>query len=229
MITQKESRAGFLMAVPALLGLLLFIALPFALAICFSFTNLRLGSPLPVEFMGLEQFKRILTDINFKRALFNNTLFALFVVPIQTVIALGLALLLNQKLKGVSFFRTVFFMPVVFPMALLAVVWQLIYAPGPDGLMNNFLNFISLGLWQPQDFLHNPYLALPAIMLLSIWQGAGFQMVILLAGLQHIPEHLYEAASLEGANSWQKFIHVTLPQLRNTIISVILITTILAF
>ena len=90
-------------------------------------------------------------------------------------------------------------MPVVFPMALLAVVWQLIYAPGPEGFMNSFLESVTFGAWQARDFLRDPLLALPSIMLLSVWQGVGFQMVILLAGLQHIPEHLYEAASMEGA------------------------------
>lgn len=228
-ITKQEARSGFLMTVPAVLGLFFFIALPFILAFGFSFTNLRLGSPLPTEFISIEQFKRIFFDESFRRGLVNNGLFALTVVPVQTAIALALALLLNQKLKGISFFRTVFFMPVVFPMALLAVVWQLIYAPGPNGLMNGFLETITFGAWVPRDFLHDPALALPAIMILSIWQGAGFQMVILLAGLQHIPQHLYEAASIEGAGDFRKFIHITLPQLRNTLISVSLITTLLAF
>jgi multiple sugar transport system permease protein len=217
------------MAAPAVLGLVLFIACPFLLAVIFSFTNLRLGSPLPTEFVGWEQFKRVLADSTLHRALLNNFLFALVVVPLQTAFALGLALLVNQRLKGMPFFRTVFFLPTVFPMALLAVVWQLIYAPGPDGLMNSLLGSVSFGAWKPCDFLRDPHLALPAVMLLSIWQGAGFQMVILLAGLQNIPAHLYEAADIEGAGEAQKFFHITLPGLRNTLISVALITSILAF
>ena len=120
-------------------------------------------------------------------------------------------------------------MPVVYPMSLVAVVWILIFAPGPQGVMNALLGFVSLGAWQPQDFLHDPVLALPAIMLTSIWQGVGFQMVIILAGLQGIPDELYEAAAVDGAGRWQRFIHVTLPQLRNTLIFVALVTTILAF
>ena len=226
MITRSESRSGMAMAAPAILGLIIFIALPFILATCFSFTNLRLGSPLPTEFVGWEQFRRILASENFRHALINNALFALFVVPIQTIIALGLALLLNQKIKGISFFRTIFFMPVVFPMALLAVVWQLIYAPGPNGFMNSFLSFITFGAWQAKDFLHDPYLALPSIMLLSIWQGAGFQMVILLAGLQHIPEHLYEAAKVDGAGPFARFFSITLPLLRPTLLFLLVVLTI---
>lgn len=221
--------AGTLFAVPALAGLLIFVAIPFLLAIGLSFTNLRLGSPLPLEFVGLIQFLRLFDDPAFTRALLNNLLFTVVVVPIQTILALGLALLLNQPLKGRAVFRTLFFMPVVFPLSLVSVVWILIYAPGPDGMLNSFLQLITLGLWQARDFLHDPWLALPAIMLTSIWQGTGFQMVILLAGLQNIPEELYEAARIDAAGWWQRFWHITLPQLRNTLIFVMLVTTILAF
>ncbi len=224
-----QTPTALLMAAPALLGLLLFLLLPFVLALCFSFTNLRLGSPLPLEFVGLKQFSRIFSDPGFLRALTNNLLFAIVVVPLQTALALGLALLLDQGLRGTLVYRTVFFMPVVFPMSLVAVVWLLIYAPGPAGMMNQLLDLLSLGHWQPRDFLRDPAMALPAIMLLSIWQGAGFQMVILLAGLQAIPRELHEAAALDGAGRWQRFLHVTLPQLRNPLIFVMLVTTILAF
>ncbi|MGD9000116.1 MAG: sugar ABC transporter permease [Granulosicoccaceae bacterium] len=218
-----------LFALPALAGLLIFVAVPFLLAIGLSFTNLRLGSPLPLEFVGLTQFSRLFDDPVFTRALLNNLLFTIVVVPAQTMLALALALLLHQPLKGRALFRTLFFMPVVFPLSLVAVVWILIYAPGPDGMLNGFLQTISLGHWQPRDFLHDPWLALPAIMLTSIWQGVGFQMVILLAGLQGIPEQLYEAARIDGAGRWQRFWHITLPQLRNPLIFVMLVTTILAF
>lgn len=221
--------AGMLFALPALAGLLIFVAVPFLLAIGLSFTNLRLGSPLPLEFVGLTQFTRLFEDPVFTRALLNNLLFTVVVVPVQAMLALALALLLHQPLKGLALFRTLFFMPVVFPLSLVAVVWILIYAPGPDGMLNSFLQLISLGHWQPRDFLHDPWLALPAIMLTSIWQGVGFQMVILLAGLQSIPEQLYEAARIDGAGRWQQFWHITLPQLRNPLIFVMLVTTILAF
>jgi len=217
------------MSAPAVIGLLLFVALPFLLAVALGFTNLRLGSPLPLEWVGLEQYRRIFTDPSFPRALANNMLFAVVVVPLQTVLALLLALLLNQRLYGITWFRTLFFMPVVFPLSLVAVVWVLIFAPGPNGMMNALLELISFGSWTPRDFLHDPQLALPAIMLTSIWQGAGFQMVIILSGLQAISSELYEAAAIDGAGCWQRFWHVTLPQLRNTLIFIVLVTTILAF
>jgi multiple sugar transport system permease protein len=220
---------GALFALPAMAGLTCFVAIPFLLAIALSLTNLHLASPLPVAFVGATQFVRLFEDPAFIRALLNSLLFAAVVVPLQTVLALALALLLNRPLLGRALFRTLFFMPVVFPLSLVSVIWILIYAPGPDGMLNGFLQFISLGHWQPRDFLHDPVLALPAIMLTSIWQGVGFQMVIVLAGLQNIPEQLYEAACLDGAGRWQRFWHITLPGLRNTLIFVMLVTTILAF
>jgi multiple sugar transport system permease protein len=226
---RTENAAGWFMSIPGMLGLFLFIAIPFALAVALSFTNLRMGSPLPTQLTGLQSYRNILTDPSFQRALINNALFALVVVPVQTGIALGLALLLNRRLKGVLFFRTLFFMPVVFPLSLVSVIWVLIYAPGPNGLMNAFLDFISFGALGPYDFLHHPCLALPAIMLCSIWQGVGFQMIILLAGLQSIPAVLYESARIDRAGKWHQFLNVTLPQLRNPIIFTALVTTILAF
>ncbi|MCG7928920.1 MAG: sugar ABC transporter permease [Candidatus Thiodiazotropha lotti] len=228
LLDSRNFTAAF-MSAPALVGLLLFVAVPFLFAVALSFTNLRLGSPLPLEWMGFEQYRRIFSDPSFVRALLNNLVFVVVVVPLQTVLALVLALLLNRRFYGTTWFRTLFFMPVVFPLSLVAVVWVLIFAPGPNGMMNAFLDLVSLGSWTPRDFLHDPYFALPAIMLTSIWQGTGFQMVILLAGLQAVPAELYEAAAIDGAGRRQQFWHITLPQLRNTLIFVVLVTTILAF
>jgi multiple sugar transport system permease protein len=226
---KDDTRTALGMAAPALTGLFLFVLLPFALAVVLSFTNLRLGSPLPTQFLGLEQYRRIWLDPSFRHALLNNSLFAVVVVPVQTALALGLALLLNRPLRGMAFFRTLFFMPVVFPMALVAVIWTIIYAPGANGMMNAFLGFVSFGGWTAKDFLNDPVLALPSLMLLSMWQGVGFQMVIILAGLQAIPTSLYEAAAIDGSDRWNQFRYITLPQLRNTLIFVMLVTTILSF
>jgi multiple sugar transport system permease protein len=226
---KDDTRTALLMAAPALFGLLLFVAVPFLLAVIISFTNLRLGSPLPLQFLGLEQYRRVLLDPNFQQALVNNGLFALVMVPLQTALALGMAVLINRPLLGMTIFRTIFFMPVVFPMALVAVIWTIIYAPSANGMMNAILESITLGLWEPKDFLNDPQLALPAIMLLSLWQGAGFQMVIILAGLQSISGSLYEAAAIDGSNKWNQFRYITLPQLRNTLIFVMLLTSILSF
>ncbi|MGD8541217.1 MAG: sugar ABC transporter permease [Desulfobacteraceae bacterium] len=226
---RTESRAGWLLAAPALLGLAVFILLPFLLAVGFSFTGLRMGSPLPLEFVGWQNYRFAFADPAFLRALLNNALFALLVVPVQTALGLVLALALDRRFRGRLVFRTLFFMPVVFPLSLVAVAWVLIFAPGPGGLCNAALGVITFGLWEPRDFLNDPVWALPAIMITSIWQGAGFQMVVLLAGLQDIPRMLYEAAAVDGAGWWRRFVHVTLPGLRNPLIFTVIVTTILSF
>ncbi len=227
--THTDTRTALLLVTPALLGLALFVALPFALAVVLSFTNLRLGSPLPVETVGLRHYLRLASDPAFLNALWNNARFALFIVPVQTALALGMALLLNRRLHGMVVFRTLFFLPVVFPLSLVSVVWVLIYAPGTHGTLNALLELLTAGAWVPRDFLRDPVLALPALMLTSVWQGVGLQMVVVLAGLQAIPAELYEAAALDGAGMWARFRHVTLPQLRNPLVFVVLVTAILAF
>lgn len=231
--SQRDTRAGILMAVPALLGLLLFVVIPFILAIWLSLNNVKLGSPRPPKFVGLEQYQRILFDAQFAptfwRGLLNNAIFALVVVPVQTAMALGIALLLNRPLRGMGAFRTMFFMPVVFPMALVAVIWKLIYARDESGLLNSALHAVSGGAIAPQDWLGDSTWAMLSIIVLSIWQGVGFQMVIILAGLQGIPSSLYEAAAIDKASTWNQFRFITLPQLRNTLIFVVMVTSILAF
>ena len=126
-------------------------------------------------------------------------------------------------------FRTFFFMPVVFPMALVAVIWKLIYSRDQIGLLNSVLDKITFGTVGPVDWLGDSKYALGAIILMSIWQGVGFQMIIILAGLQAISPTLYEAASIDKAGRWQQFLNVTVPGLRNTLIFVSMVTTIFAF
>lgn len=217
------------MAGPAFVGLGLFVAAPFLLAILLSFTDLRLGSPLPLEWVGLQQYGRVLTSSTFRQAFFNNVYFTAVVVPVQTALALAAALLLDRGARGTALARVALLLPVVFPMALIAVVWELLYAGGPDGPLNALLGGLTFGAWAPRDFLRDPALAMPAIMALSIWQGMGFQMVILSAGLQGIPAHLHEAAALDGADAWGRFRHVTLPGLKRPLVLVGVVTAILSF
>jgi len=227
---REENRMAWLFSAPALLLLLVFLLIPFIMAIVLGFTNQRLipNPNLPTKFVGFRNFIRLVSDDAFLRGLLNNFYFVAVVVPLQTGLALALAILINQKLKAMNLFRTVYFAPVVTSMTVIAIVWAFLYNPG-EGLINAFLAAISFGKLGPYNWLLDTKLVFPAIMLLSIWQGAGFQMVIYLAGLQDIPGELYEAADVDGANKWQQFQHITLPQLRNTSIFVILSTTILAF
>ncbi|MFJ1732698.1 carbohydrate ABC transporter permease [Streptomyces sp. NPDC088254] len=229
----RDRLHGLLMSAPALGGLIAFVGVPFVYAVVLSFYNVRLGSPLPPRFFGLEQYRRIFTDPDlsgpFLRALLNNLTFAVLVVPLQTGLALALAILLNRKLKAIGVYRSLFFLPVVFPMALVAVIWRLILARSGDGLLNSALHAVSFGHWGAFDWLGDGLTAMASIIVLSVWQGVGFQMVILLAGLQQIPGELYEAARLDRASRWQQFRHVTLPGIRGTLVFVALLTSVLSF
>lgn len=222
--------APWLFAGPGVLLLVLFLVVPFLMAFGLSFTDQRLLSAeeLPTEFVGWRNYARLLDDDAFWAALRNNLLFVALVVPLQSAFALALALLVNRRLAGARIFRTIYFTPVATTMAVVAVVWSLLYSPD-QGVINRLVGLVSFGLVGPQDWLRDPALVMPAVMLLSIWQGVGFQMLVFLAGLQAIPVDLYEAAALEGASAWQQFRHVTLPLLRNTTVFVVVTTTIYAF
>ena len=226
---RKDHYTAWAFAAPALILLLIFLVIPFFIAIYYSLTNARLVSgPLHTNFVGLGNYIHMLGDDSLHRALLNNSVFGIVMVPVQTGLALLLAILVNQKLRGMAVFRTIYFSPIVTPLVVVAVVWSFLYNPG-QGLINEFIRAISFGHLGSYNWLSNPELALPAIMLLSIWQGVGFQMVVYLAGMQGIPESLYEAARVDGAGRWHQFWHITLPQLRNTIIFVLIATTILSF
>ncbi len=286
---QSNARYAALMGGPAFLWLTLFLLVPFGLAFVFSFTNQRLFSPNPTQFVGLRNYDRLLSigvlhletlkeegseelqrgvdgstqyesprslllederyygfrpwfeasllgqryaviakDPTFYRSLFNTALFALIVVPLQTAVGLLLALLLNQKVPGVSFFRVVYFMPGVTSIVVIGIIWIFLYNKDA-GMINQLLPALSFGLFKPVDWLGDPRTAMLAIGLMTVWASVGFQMVIYLAGLQGIPSQLYEAASIDGANVWQKLLHITIPGLRNTTIFIVILTTIGAF
>lgn len=167
-------------------------------------------------------------DPIFMRSLVNNFFFALVVIPLQMGLGLLLALLVNQKLKGETFFRTMYFAPVVTSMVVVSIVWRFLYDPN-NGLVNEMLGTISFGAIGPINWLGNPGIAMWAIIIMSIWQGVGMQMMLFIAGLQQIPESLYEAASIDGANTWQEFRFITLPGLRNVMVFIFITITIAAF
>lgn len=226
----KERLTPWFFAAPGLALLFVFLVLPFVLALVLSFTDQRLvtNEELGTDFVALRNYVRLFEDDAFWAALRNNFYFVAVVTPLQSALALLLALLVNQKLPGARFFRTVYFMPVATTMAVVAVIWSLLYAPD-QGVINRFVDLVSFGAIGPQDWLRDPKLVMPAVMLLSVWQGVGFQMLVFLAGLQSIPLDLYEAARLDGATVKQQFLYITLPMLKNTTIFVLITTTIYAF
>ena len=178
--------------------------------------------------VGEKRVAVLATDPIFMQSLLNNFWFSIAVVPIQCGLALGLAILVNHGFSGSQVFRTIFFSPVVTSMAVISVLWIFLYNPDV-GLINRLISWISFGHIAPVNWLGEKSTAMPAILIMSVWQGVGFQMVLFIAGLQGIPRPLYEAASIAGANGFQQFWHVTLPGLRNTTAFVIITTTISSF
>ena len=217
------------MLVPALLLVGLFLILPFGLSCYIAMTNERLiPRPVPAKFVGLDNFVRILSDSAFWNALLNVTEFTVLVVPVQCGLALALAILLNGKLPFRNLFRGLFFLPAITSMVVVCVIWSTLFQY-PTGPFNQILHVFTFGLAGPVDWLGNTTTAMPAIVLLSAWQAYGFQMVVYLAGLQQIDPTLYEAARMDGAGTWQRFWHVTMPGLRQTHVFALIITTIQAF
>lgn len=170
----------------------------------------------------------IASDVVFWKALTNTLLFVLIVAPTQAACALGLALLINQRLRGINIFRAIYFMPVVVSIVVVSLLWRFIY-DGQDGLLNSVLGFLTFGWFEGHDWLGDPETALGSIMAMSIWQAVGFHMVIWLAGLQTISPTLYEAADIEGASKWQSFRYVTWPGLRNTAVLILIVITMQSF
>jgi multiple sugar transport system permease protein len=222
----REGLTGALMVSPAVLLLLVFFFVPVALCFALAFTNARLISPEPTTIIGLDNFTRLFGDPLFWKSLRNTFYFAVVVVPLQSGFALLLALLINAKIRGVNFFRTLYFVPVVTSIVVVSILWRFMYQS--DGLINNLLGSLTFNVVQGTDWLNNPTAAMPAIMFMSIWQAVGFHMVIWLSGLQTIPAELYEAAQLDGAGRWHQFRYVTWPGLKATRTFILVTITIAA-
>lgn len=222
---RREIMAAYGFLTPNLIGFLIFTFLPVFAALLLSFTEWDLLRP--IQWVGLSNYIRMFTnDPTFIKVLKNTLLFVAVTVPARIVLALAVALALNQKLFGTTFFRTAFFMPVVSSSVAVALVWQWIFH-ADFGPLNNILWI--LGVASPPRWLTSTQWALPALMIVSIWQGIGMNMVIFLAGLQGIPAQLYEAAKIDGATSWKSFWKITLPMLSPTTFLVLVMTTISSF
>ncbi|MGX1981568.1 carbohydrate ABC transporter membrane protein 1 (CUT1 family) [Thermolongibacillus altinsuensis] len=205
----REAGSGYLLMSPALFVLLLFIIGPILFAIYLAFHKVQFLGTTSFEFVGLDNFKRMLDDTRAKIALWNTVKYVAIVVPAQTILALVLAATLNAGLKGQKFFRIVYFLPTLTSSAVLTLIFMWMY--NQNGLINHVLKFFGLPTY---NWLGDPSVALNAIMIMNIWSTAPYFMVIYLAALQDIPDSLYEAAELDGANAWQKFWYITVPNLK---------------
>lgn len=207
-VLRDQRRTGWLFVLVPMLLFLAFSVYPMLFAGYLSLTEFTF-TKAPV-FIGLRNFARLLDDQVFHTALANTALYSLGVVPSGMALSLLLALLLNQRIRGITLFRIAFYMPVVTSTVASGMVWLWMYAPD-SGIINQALS--SLGL-PPQRWLLDPQLALPSVMVMAVWKNLGYTMMIYLAALQGIPGHLYESAELDGANAWDKLWAITLPLIK---------------
>ncbi|MDM5298298.1 sugar ABC transporter permease [Bacillus pumilus] len=221
----KENVVAYTFLGPALFLLLLFLIIPAIMSIYYAFTDYYLLTPDMRKFVGLDNFINLFKDPIFLKSLVNTLKFVVWVIPLQIGAALGLALLLNKQRKANTFFKVAYFSPVVMSLVVISVLWLYLLNPN-EGIINNVLTHFGLSA---QPFLTSPKQAMFTIVFVSAWQGAGFQMLIFLAGLQNIPGDVYEAAQLDGINRWQRFIYITLPLLKPTSVFIFITTLIGAF
>jgi len=209
-MVRRRALWGLALVAPNILGLFFFFGIP---VLSTFVTSLNEWNVLkPAEFVGLANFERLLVDPRFWQAFGNSLKLLLMVTPVGLALALGVALLLNEKLPARAFWRTVYFLPVVTSTVAASVVWTWIFQPR-YGLLGNILEPFGL---RDVNWLTRPDLVLIPIAVVTIWQRLGFDMVLFLSGLQTIPRILYEAALIDGANRWQRFRYITLPMLSPT-------------
>ncbi len=220
---KKSSISAYLLLTPAVILAFIFILLPILFSLGYAFTDYYLLEPDNTEFIFLNNFKSIIEEIGYKGDLYyaikNTAVFVVCVVPLQIGLALLLALFCNCKMKGSWIFKICFFAPVVISLSVTSYLWLHILSPSETGLLNSILGLFGR---EPVDFLRDPNKAILWIVLLSAWQGCGFQMLIFLSALSNIREDIYESASLDGANSFEKFIYITLPALKPTFLYVVI-------
>jgi multiple sugar transport system permease protein len=217
--------AGMVFILPALAHLVVFVVLPILFALYLSFHKWDVLKP-DKPFVGLANYARVAADPYYWNAMKNSAVYALFSVPLGMAVALGVAILANQKLRGINLFRTIYYLPAVSSGVAVSMVWMWVYWP-ERGLLSWSLG--KIGLAAGVDWLNDPRWAMPALILMSIWTGLGPRMVLYLAGLAGIPQALYEAAEVDGADRWAAFRRITLPMLVPTTLFVLVTSSIGAF
>jgi putative chitobiose transport system permease protein len=221
-MTRKLTATPYLFLLPALLLLTVFVLYPMGAVIYYSFTDFDIVTP-PV-LVGLENYQKLLGDETFWLALTHSFVY-LLVTPILIFLSMGLAIIVNRRLRGVSIYRALYFVPAIAGSIAIGLTFRFLFER--SGFVNAVLEWLGI-IQEPIQWLATPALTLPLAMLLTIWAGVGYYAVIFLAGIQNIPEELYDAARIDGANDWQKHRHVTLPGLRPQVIFVFIISSLAA-
>ena len=218
-LRQSAKAWGFL--TPALLLLSISVLTPAVMALVMTFSETGLDVSEPLRFVGLANLRRLSVDPMFYRVLTTTLLYLIGIVPPVVLGSLALAVLVNRRLPGMHILRAGFYTPVLVSIVVAAIAFRWLYAE--NGLVNGWLGALLSDAFSPIGFLTDPVLALPSVMLVTLWKGLGYYMVIFLAGLQGIPLELYEAAELDGSEGWRKHLDITLPLLRPyiTLVSVI--------
>ena len=210
--SRSNERVGYLFILPSLIHLIIFVIIPLVFSLYLSFTDWRGPNFQNAPFVGLDNYEFLLGDRRYWNAMRNTAWYTILSVPGGMIASLIVALVMNQKLRGVYIFRTLFFMPVISSWVAVSVIWITLLDPNA-GILNYVLRQFGI---PPVNWLGDPATAMPSIVLISIWKGLGFQMVIWLAGLQAIPQELHEAAAIDGATRLQSFLRITLPLLAPT-------------
>jgi multiple sugar transport system permease protein len=223
-LRNEEARTAYLSLLPTVVVFLLFTAFPLIYSLYLSFHRWSLLSPTR-ELIGLENYRKVFTSSAAENAFRVTLLYAIGTIPLLLLISLGLALLLQGKVRGGSLYRTAFFAPAVLSTAVTGLIWAWAFEPN-SGVVNYLLR--RLGIWGP-NWLADPHWALPALIIATLWQYAGYYMIIFSAGLENVPKAYYEAARLEGAGPLRQLWSITLPLLRKTTAFVLVIATINSF
>ena len=222
----RTTLVAWVFLLPALVLLSLSVLIPALMALLMSFTKTGLDVTDPFVFVGLANLRRLAGDPMFFKVLINTLIYLVGVVPPIVLGSLALAVLLNRSLPGIHFLRGAFYTPVLVSIVVAAIAFRWLYAE--NGLINGWLSAFVGTDFVPIGFLTNPFLALPAVMLVTLWKGLGYYMVIFLAGLQGIPKELYEAAELDGSDGLRKHLDITLPLLRPYVTLVAVVSSIAA-
>jgi multiple sugar transport system permease protein len=210
--SRSNERVGYLFILPSLIHIVAFLFIPLIFSFFLSFRDWTRPTFTDAPYIGLGNYEFLMGDRRFWQAMGNSAYYTALAVPLGMAFSLAIALVMNQKLRGVYLFRMLFFMPVVSSWVAVSIIWLTLLDPNV-GIVNYVLGWFGL---PPINWLGDPRSAMPAIVLIAIWKSAGFNMVIWLAGLQAIPQELYEAAEIDGANRWQTFWRLTLPLLAPT-------------